>query len=140
MTPHANRLWIALTDRYDDGCPHVLCGTAYRGPYTAEKRGFRLYPRMRPLRCAAAALLAAILVSGCAAREGPFVPPAPVIMSAAACPAPDAPVLPPLDAALPLDGPDNVRALLERDDLCRRYIKGLQATIRCYESQSKEGK
>jgi len=79
------------------------------------------------------------MLGGCA-TPAPRVPPAPVITGAAECPAPDAPVLPMLDPALPFDAPDNVRALLERDDLCRQYIKGLQATVRCYESQTKDGK
>lgn len=81
------------------------------------------------------ALTALCSLVGCASRDDGGVPPAPVIVPAAVCPAPDAPALPRLDAALPFDAPDNVRTFLERDDLCRHYIKGLQATIRCYESQ-----
>ena len=68
-----------------------------------------------------------------------MVPPAPVIVKAAACPAPEVPVLPQLDAALPFDAPKNVGLLLTRDDLCRQYIKGLQATLRCYDAQSDTG-
>lgn len=83
------------------------------------------------------ALIGLCSLSGCAAGVSPVVPPAPVIVSAAACPAPDAPLLPPLEAALDFDALENVAALLERDDLCRQYIKGLRATVRCYESQTK---
>lgn len=75
---------------------------------------------------------------GCTVREVPLVPPAPVIVKAATCPGPEAPVLPQLDVALPFDAPKNVRLLWERDDIARQYIKGLQATIRCYESQTED--
>lgn len=84
------------------------------------------------------ALIALCSLTGCAAGGVPVVPQAPILVRTAVCPAPDIPVLPRLDAASAFDAPDNVLALLERDDLCRRYIKGLQATIRCYESQTKE--
>lgn len=94
-----------------------------------------MMPRARRLWIA---LIVLCSLTGCAAREVPVVPPAPIIVKAAACPAPGVPVLPQLDAALPLDAPENVRRLLLRDDLCRQYIKGLQATTRCYESQTKE--
>ncbi len=81
-------------------------------------------------------LAALCCLSGCAAAD--MTPaPAPVIIQAAYCPGPTAPALPPLDPALPFDAPDNVRVLLDRDDLCRHYIKGLQATLRCYESQTR---
>lgn len=84
------------------------------------------------------ALIVLCSLPGCAVREVPVVPPAPVIVKAAECPVPEVPVLPQLDAALPFDAPKNVALLLERDDLCRQYIKGLQATLRCYESQTKD--
>lgn len=83
------------------------------------------------------ALIVLCSLTGCTART-PVVPPAPLIVETANCPAPPVPTLPALDAALPFDAPQNVRVLLERDDLCRQYIKGLQATVRCYESQGKE--
>lgn len=92
-------------------------------------------PRARRLWIASIALCS---LTGCAAREMPVVPQSPVVVETANCPAPDAPWLPPLDAALPFDAPENVRLLLERDDLRRQYINGLRATVRCYESQSKE--
>lgn len=82
------------------------------------------------------ALTALCSLTGCAAGS-PVVPQAPVVVRTAGCPAPDAPGLPALDPALLFDAPENVRSLLERDDLCRQYIKGLRATVRCYESQTK---
>lgn len=75
-------------------------------------------------------------LTGCAAGNA-VVPQAPEIVRTAECPAPDAPVLPALNPALPFDAPDNVEMLLERDDLCRQFNKGLQATVRCYESQAR---
>ena len=77
-----------------------------------------------------------LLLGGCA-LSAPRVPPAPVVVGTIECPAPESPVLPELDAALSLDAPGNVRALLERDDLCRHYIEGLRAAIRCYASRIK---
>lgn len=72
--------------------------------------------------------------SGCAGRQ-----PAPVIVpqvvGAAECPAPEAPVLPAVDGTILLDHPDNMRTLLERDDLTRGYIESLRLVIRCYRAQ-----
>ena len=93
-------------------------------------------PRANVLCCALIGLCSLLSVAGCAPRA--TVPPAPVLVGTAECPAPQAPVLPELDAALFLDDPANIDPLLERDDLLRQYIKGLRATVRCYESQTKE--
>lgn len=92
-------------------------------------------PRAGRLRFALVVLCS---LTGCTAGT-PVVPQVPVIVETADCPAPPAPSLPVLDAALPFDAPQNVRVLLTRDDLCRQYIKGLQATVRCYEAQSNRG-
>lgn len=70
---------------------------------------------------------------GCAAHQvGPelMLTPLPV-----ECPAPVRPALPALDPALPFDHPCNVEALMERDDFCRAYIQGLEATVDCYRKQ-----
>lgn len=77
-------------------------------------------------------------LSGCAAGIAPTVPTAPVIIRTAECPAPPVPALPVLDAARLFDSPVNVEVLLARDDLYRRYIQGLRATVRCYQAQSEE--
>ena len=78
------------------------------------------------------------LTALCSACVGYKVPPAPVIVTAALCPAPVAPVLPQLDASLPFDSFTNAQIFLIRDDSSRNYIKALQTTIRCYELQIKK--
>ena len=82
----------------------------------------------------ASALLIALTVcglNGCAAREP--VTPAPLILNLPDCPAPQAPILPPLDGAVPLDAPRNVTVLMERDDALRQYVSGLRAALHCYQ-------
>ena len=81
------------------------------------------------------ALIGLCSLTGCFAPDVPAVPPAPVAIGTVSCPAPEAPDLPALSVALFLDAPDNTGILLERDDLVRRYIKGLRDAIRCYQSQ-----
>lgn len=87
-----------------------------------------------------AALLLTILIVGCSgcARHvtPPAPPPAPVALPLAPCNAPAAPVLPAVDGNSPLDSPANVRALLDRDSLVRRYITGLRAALDCYNEQT----
>lgn len=68
-------------------------------------------------------LLLSVLTVGCASRQ-PAMPD---------CPKPPEPVLPELDASLPLDSPINMRRLMERDDCMRIYISGLEACIDCYQ-------
>jgi hypothetical protein len=75
---------------------------------------------------------------GCAARQSP-TPTAPVIVLMAECPGPFRPALPFINGALPFDHPVNVEALLERDDVFRAYIHGLEATIDCYRAQAGSG-
>ena len=48
--------------------------------------------------------------------------------------------MPDLNAEEPLDGPENVARLLERDDLLRNYINGLNAALRCYQARGNHGK
>ena len=74
------------------------------------------------------------LCSGCAAR--PAVPQAPVLVRALICPAPEKPVLPALNPALPFDAPASVALLLERDDILRAHIKGIWAALECYVSHT----
>lgn len=74
-----------------------------------------------------------VLCSGCAARLE--IPPAPLILNLPDCPAPAPPKLPMIDGAAPLDSPKNVGLLLERDDVLRAYIAGLNAAIRCYQTR-----
>ena len=53
-------------------------------------------------------------------------------------PAPARPELPRIDETLPLDDPANIEALMTRDDLLRQYIRGLEATVGCYQEQTRE--
>lgn len=76
------------------------------------------------------------LCSACAASR-PQAVPGVVVVRPAACPAPQRPELPALDAALPLDHPANVEALLVRDDIMRHYIGGLEATVTCHGEQAR---
>lgn len=78
------------------------------------------------------------LLTGCGARELPALPPAPIILKLPDCPAPTPPVLPVLDAALPLDNPENLETLLIRDDVIRAYLRGLEAAVNCYKRRSHE--
>lgn len=76
----------------------------------------------------------ASLGTGCArAPAVPVLPPAPVVRVLPDCPAPARPVLPLLDGALPFDAPLNMDVLLRRDDLIRQYLKGLEASVFCYQ-------
>jgi hypothetical protein len=75
---------------------------------------------------------------GCAARHAP-TPAAPVIVLMTECPAPTRPALPLINGALPFDHPENIEALLERDDVFRAYIQGLEAAIECYRAQAGSG-
>ncbi len=58
-------------------------------------------------------------------------PAAPHILNLPDCPAPAPPVLPVIDGSEALDSPDNIARLMERDDLIRAYIDGLNAALRC---------
>jgi hypothetical protein len=70
----------------------------------------------------------------------PYAPAPPVMHSVPDCPAPERPQLPPYDGSLPFDAPENVEALLERDDNLRLHIDALEATITCYRRQKPQGK
>lgn len=87
----------------------------------------------------AAALLSASIVicscCGCGQKQA-----APLILNLPDCPAPTVPVLPELDAAEPLDSPENIARLLERDDRFRAYVDGLNAALRCEQARGNHGK
>jgi hypothetical protein len=78
-------------------------------------------------------LLGSIALCSCAKQ----LPPAPVIVTVpiVECPAPPRPQLPEIDAALPLDSPVNVEAIMTRDDVMRGYIRGLESCVECYGRQ-----
>lgn len=87
------------------------------------------------MRHAARLLIALIVLGsmGCAAHQAE--PELVLTPPPSECPAPARPALPSLDAELPFDHPENVQVLMERDDLCRAYIQGLEATVDCYRRQ-----
>lgn len=70
-----------------------------------------------------------VLCSGCGPKQA-----APLSLNLPDCPAPAPPVLPLIDGSAPLDAPDNVARLMERDDRMRAYIDGLNAALRCYQA------
>lgn len=80
---------------------------------------------------AIALLIASIALCSCATTQTQPV----VIVPVVECPAPPRPELPGLDAALPLDHPANVDALMTRDDALRGYIRGLESNLDCYRAQ-----
>lgn len=82
-------------------------------------------------RCAAGIILL-LMCCGCGRQQA-----APHILNLPDCPAPPAPVLPELDAAEPLDSPENVARLLTRDDRMRAYMDGLIAALRCHQARGK---
>lgn len=78
-----------------------------------------------------------VICSGCArvAKQA-----APVILTPPDCPTPSVPALPELDAAEPLDSPENLARLLERDDGIRAYIDGLKSALQCEQARGNHGK
>ena len=67
---------------------------------------------------------------GCGQKQA-----APLILKYHDCPAPSVPVLPELDATEPLDSPENLSRLLERDDRLRAYIDGLKSALQCEQAR-----
>lgn len=74
-----------------------------------------------------------VLCSGCGTKAD--IPTAPLILKLPDCPCPEVPALPIFDGTIPFDSPENTARLLERDDMLRAYIDGLEATIRCFRRQ-----
>lgn len=72
----------------------------------------------------------ALCSCGCGPKQA-----APLILKYHDCPAPSVPVLPELDAAEPLDSPENISRLLERDDRFRAYIDGLKSALQCEQAR-----
>jgi hypothetical protein len=44
--------------------------------------------------------------------------------------------MPEINATLPLDSPENVEALMIRDDMLRTYVRGLRSSLDCYQAQA----
>lgn len=83
--------------------------------------------------------LSGSVFSGCAGKDVPRVPAAPVRVKLQECPKPHKPDLPLLDRTLLSDTPRNLNIRAERDDLTRQYISGLEATDNCWRSQHHQG-
>lgn len=84
------------------------------------------------MRHALLLLLALTGLCSCGPKQAPVMVTVPVVQ----CPAPPAPVMPEVNAALPLDSPANVEALMIRDDVLRGYIYGLESCVECYRRQT----
>ena len=81
----------------------------------------------------AAVLFCALIVlcSGCGQKQSA----APLVLEHHDCPTPSVPVLPDLEAAEPLDSPENIARLIERDDRLRSYIAGLKSALQCEQAR-----
>lgn len=86
------------------------------------------------MRPAPLLLIALIGLCSCAAR--PVPPQVTVVPAMSHCPAPHRPALPLLRSELPFDHPANITALMERDDILRGYVHGLESCVRCYQQQT----
>ena len=78
-------------------------------------------------------------LAGCGGKRLPELPAPPVILNLPDCPAPDRPRLPQVNGGLPFDAPENINTFLERDDIMRAYIKGLEAAVLCARRDSIQG-
>lgn len=81
-------------------------------------------------RRGAVGIILMLCLCGCGARQA-----AQPVLNVPDCPAPSAPALPPLDASEPLESPANAARLLERDDVIRAYINGLNAALDCFRAR-----
>lgn len=82
-------------------------------------------------------LVMLLLLGGCAGSAlspSQERTPAPIILHVEKCPLPAVPRLPPLKGVF-LESGKGYAVLKYRDELMRRYIKGLQAALDCYEKQ-----
>lgn len=75
---------------------------------------------------------------GCGGKR-PEVPTPPAVLILPDCPSPERPRLPLINGDLPFDSPENIKIFLERDDIMRVYIKGLEAAALCYRRNSIQG-
>lgn len=92
-----------------------------------------------------AALLLTVLTAlcslgaGCAGHAVLAGTPPPLVMKAAPCPEPAAPLLARVDGEASFDGLDQYDAFMERDDAFRSYIKALRRALDCYRAQADSG-
>ena len=79
------------------------------------------------------ALIALCSLCGCTGKEQrERLPRPPAILNLPECQEPNDPNLVPVDGDLPFDTPENVAALLERDDEYRLYYHASQKTFACF--------
>lgn len=86
-------------------------------------------------RAAVCLIVLTALCSGCAAHEAPAPVPEPVLIRPARCPRPEPPVLPKLSVLAFLESREGYAVLKLRDERMRAYLKGLAASLTCYEAQ-----
>jgi len=86
------------------------------------------------MRHALLLLLALTGLCSCGPKQAPVMVTVPVVQ----CPAPSVPMMPEINATLPLDSPANVETLMIRDDMFRAYILGLRSALECYRSQVRQ--
>ena len=77
-------------------------------------------------------VLIALCSFGCAVNGREYLPRPPAILNLPECQEPNSPDLIPVDGDLPFDAPENIKALLERDDEFRLYYHASQQTFSCY--------
>ena len=83
--------------------------------------------RVVALFCASIVLCS---LCGCGQKQA-----APLILNLPDCPVPSVPALPELGGEEPLDSPENLARLLERDDRFRAYIDGLKSALQCEQAR-----
>lgn len=83
--------------------------------------------RVVALFCASIVLCS---LCGCGQKQA-----APLILNLPDCPVPSVPALPELGGEEPLDSPENIARLLERDDRFRAYIDGLKSALQCEQAR-----
>lgn len=94
---------------------------------------FRALTRLCNILC----LLALVLLAGCA-QKTVVLPGEAVVMRPTPCPRPQNPVLPRMGTLDFLESTAAYTLLKARDDVMRRHIKALNATLDCYELQTLE--
>lgn len=87
---------------------------------------------MKPATVLLIVLIGLCSLAGCGGKRAPELPAPPAILNLPDCPAPERPLLPLINGGLPFDSPENIESFLERDDIMRAYIKGLEAAVTCY--------